>query len=293
MARLKRDLFGARSRASLNAVIHRPARLVGRDVVAPRHANGLQTFTGLLMSKMDEAAGSAARGATGLGRFVTVRASEMRFPTEVKTGDRVSLYAKVSHLGSTSLTVDVEAKRKVPGPHQAEESITHGTFVFVAMDRWGSPRPLSGGIVPWAVNRIKKLGKKIRRRLTKTKPTAERNEDHHTKTIPIMIEARHKDKNAAGQIFGGWLMSQMDKAATDHALDRSTQNWRTEAVESMQFVSPVEVGQAVSVFTDIVHRDTETMKVEVAAYRAPREEPDQLAKVTSALFTLARRKSAQ
>jgi acyl-CoA thioesterase YciA len=156
------------------------------------------------------------------------------------------------------------------------------------MDRWAHPRPLKGGIIPWAGNRLKKLGKKLRAVLTRTTPKAIAPSlpPPESKTLPVLIEARHKDKNAAGQIFGGWLMSQMDKAATDHALDTTFDRWRTKRVESMEFVSPVQVGQAVSVQTEIVHRDAEMVKVEVAAYRAPREEPNQLTKVTSALFTL-------
>ena len=97
-------------------------------------------FGGWLMSQMDIAGGIAA-AARAKGRVVTVAVEGMEFHQPVYVGDLVSCYADVVATGTTSITVKVEtlARRRAGGD---TVKVTEGTFVFVALDSDGRPRPV-------------------------------------------------------------------------------------------------------------------------------------------------------
>jgi acyl-CoA thioesterase YciA len=97
-------------------------------------------FGGWLMSQMDIAGGIAA-AARAKGRAVTVAVEGMEFHQPVYVGDLVSCYADVVATGTTSITVKVEtlARRRAGGD---TVKVTEGTFVFVAIDADGRPRPV-------------------------------------------------------------------------------------------------------------------------------------------------------
>ena len=59
------------------------------------------------------------------------------------------------------------------------------------------------------------------------------------------------DTNPAGDIFGGWLMWQMDLAAGLAATRRARGRCATVAVEAITFLSPVQVGDEVSLYADV------------------------------------------
>ena len=92
------------------------------------------------------------------------------------------------------------------------------------------------------------------------------------------------DANAYGDVFGGWLMSLMDSAAglvaARHARGRAV----TIAMDGMQFYAPVKVGDEVSVYADLTHVGTSSMKIDVEAWRRHRH-ADRHVKVTEAQFT--------
>ena len=96
-------------------------------------------FGGWVLSQMDIAGGTlAARVAKG--RVATVAITAMTFVQPIKVGDLVSIYGEVSKIGRTSITIALETvvqRRLDPTPIQ----VTHGTFVFVAIDDDGKPRP--------------------------------------------------------------------------------------------------------------------------------------------------------
>lgn len=92
------------------------------------------------------------------------------------------------------------------------------------------------------------------------------------------------DTNPNGDIFGGWLMSLMDLAAGNRAARRSRGRAATVAVEAMSFLSPVAVGDEVSLFTQIIHVGRTSMRIEVEAWRRARASED-TTKVTEAVFT--------
>ncbi len=100
----------------------------------------------------------------------------------------------------------------------------------------------------------------------------------------IRVTAMPADANPYGDIFGGWLMSQMDLAAGSIASRHSSGRAVTIAVEGMQFHSPVSVGDEVSVFADLVRTGRTSMTIDVEAWRRHRHE-EAMHKVTEASFT--------
>ena len=93
-----------------------------------------------------------------------------------------------------------------------------------------------------------------------------------------------KDANPSGDIFGGWLLAQMDIAAGTVAFTRARGRVATVAVDAMAFHHPVLVGDIVSVYAEVVRvgRTSITMHVEVWAKRARTHEE---IKVTEGRFS--------
>ncbi|RNF36049.1 acyl-CoA thioesterase [Paracoccus methylarcula] len=102
----------------------------------------------------------------------------------------------------------------------------------------------------------------------------------------IRTIAMPADTNPAGDIFGGWLMSQMDLAAGTVAALTAQGRSATIAVEGMKFLRPVKVGDEVSLFADLVRVGRSSMHIHVEAWRRERErDRNQSEKVTEATFT--------
>ncbi len=94
--------------------------------------------------------------------------------------------------------------------------------------------------------------------------------------------------NSAGDIFGGWIMSQVDMAGTIPAMRRAHGRVVTVAVNSFVFKQPVFVGDLVSFYADItkVGRTSITVDVAVYAQRGVREGGKEICiKVTEAVLT--------
>lgn len=92
------------------------------------------------------------------------------------------------------------------------------------------------------------------------------------------------DTNPAGDIFGGWLMAQMDLAAGNAAARRARGRCATVAVDGMVFHRPVSVGDEVSLYAQIIHIGRTSMKIHVDAWRRSRFDEERF-KVTEATFT--------
>lgn len=67
----------------------------------------------------------------------------------------------------------------------------------------------------------------------------------------VRTRAMPADTNPAGDIFGGWLLSQMDMAGEISASQKSRSRVVTVAVNAMTFKKPVHVGDVVSCYTHI------------------------------------------
>ena len=100
----------------------------------------------------------------------------------------------------------------------------------------------------------------------------------------IRVTAMPADANAYGDIFGGWLMSLMDSGAGLIAARRSKGRAVTVAMDGMQFLEPVAVGDEVSVYGAITKVGRSSMTIAVEAWRRHRVEEVEV-KVTEATFT--------
>jgi acyl-CoA thioesterase YciA len=92
------------------------------------------------------------------------------------------------------------------------------------------------------------------------------------------------DTNPAGDIFGGWLLSQMDLAAGTTAHHRARGRVVTVAIEAMTFHKPVHVGDEVSCYTQIQRVGRTSMAIRVETWRRPSHGGAQI-KVTEGVFT--------
>jgi acyl-CoA thioesterase YciA len=106
----------------------------------------------------------------------------------------------------------------------------------------------------------------------------DRNPELRVMTMPA-------DLNANGDIFGGWVMAQVDVAGAIPAMRRSRGKVATVAVNSFLFKQPISVGDVVSFYADIVKvgRTSITVNVEVYAERHPAN--PLVVKVTEATLT--------
>ncbi|GAN81756.1 acyl-CoA thioesterase [Acidocella aminolytica] len=103
-------------------------------------------------------------------------------------------------------------------------------------------------------------------------------------TMPmIRAIAMPADANANGDIFGGWLMSQMDLAAGNLAQRAAHGRCVTVSVEAMSFIRPVKVGDEVSVYCELLSTGRTSMNISVEAWRRERAEQND-ERVTKAVF---------
>ncbi|QEE43959.1 acyl-CoA thioesterase [Rhizobium sp. WL3] len=93
--------------------------------------------------------------------------------------------------------------------------------------------------------------------------------DTPTGELTLRTLAMPADANAAGDIFGGWVMAQMDLACGIRAAERARGRVVTAAVQEMAFAMPVKIGDTLCVYTEIarVGRTSMTLKVETWAQR--------------------------
>ena len=100
----------------------------------------------------------------------------------------------------------------------------------------------------------------------------------------IRTIAMPSDTNPEGDIFGGWLVSQMDLAGATVAFGISRGRCATVAIDGMVFLNPVSVGDEVSLFARVVRLGRTSVRVSVEAWRRRRDSGEG-AKVTEGVFT--------
>jgi acyl-CoA thioesterase YciA len=84
--------------------------------------------------------------------------------------------------------------------------------------------------------------------------------------LTLQTIAMPADTNASGDIFGGWLMAQMDIAASVPARERARSRVVTVAVDGMVFHKPVRVGDVVSIHAELIGEGTTSVTVGVEAW---------------------------
>ena len=102
-------------------------------------------------------------------------------------------------------------------------------------------------------------------------------------SLTIRTLAMPADTNPAGDIFGGWVMSQMDIAGAIAAVERAKGRVGTVAVEAMTFIAPVKVGDILCVYTTIERVGNTSITVAIEAW-ARRNRLDERQKVTDGKF---------
>ncbi len=101
--------------------------------------------------------------------------------------------------------------------------------------------------------------------------------------ISLRVMAMPKDANAEGNIFGGWVLSQMDMAGALHAYSHTNSRLATVAVEGMKFHKPVNVGDEVTCYTRISRIGRTSISILIETWvRSPRNTVPQ--HVTSGTF---------
>ncbi|ASY69181.1 acyl-CoA hydrolase [Sinorhizobium fredii USDA 205] len=103
--------------------------------------------------------------------------------------------------------------------------------------------------------------------------------------LTLRTLAMPRDANAAGDIFGGWVMAQMDLSCGIRAAERARGRVVTAAVKEMAFALPVKIGDTLCIYTDIVTVGRTSMTLKVEAW-AQRYLSHVMEKVTDAIFVM-------
>ncbi len=87
--------------------------------------------------------------------------------------------------------------------------------------------------------------------------------------LTYRVVAMPADTNAAGDIFGGWLMSQIDIAGSVLAVREAGGRVATVAVRELRFLAPIKVGDLVSCYSQVIDigRTSVTVHIEAEASR--------------------------
>ena len=101
----------------------------------------------------------------------------------------------------------------------------------------------------------------------------------------IRVVAMPSDANYTGDMFGGWLMGQVDIAGSIPALHRAKGRVATVAVNSFVFKQPIFIGDVVSFYTEIVKVGTTSITVNVEVYAQRDPAKPTCARVTEATLT--------
>ena len=106
-------------------------------------------------------------------------------------------------------------------------------------------------------------------------------------TQPVgRIIAMPADTNPEGDIFGGWLLAQMDLAGATPAFERAGGRCATVALDGMVFHQPVSVGDEVSIYAEVVGTGRTSIRVHVEAWKRARGQSEALSvRVTEGVFT--------
>ena len=103
--------------------------------------------------------------------------------------------------------------------------------------------------------------------------------------LTIRTMAMPADTNAAGDIFGGWVMAMVDVAGSVPAHRIAMGRIATVAVNSFVFRQPISVGDLVSFYATVTKVGTTSITVDVEVYAERNPEQPEVVKVTEATLT--------
>lgn len=102
--------------------------------------------------------------------------------------------------------------------------------------------------------------------------------------LTLRTLAMPRDANTNGDIFGGWVLSQMDMAAGIVAGARAHGRVATVAIDAMKFIRPEKVGDVLCIYVQLVRVGRTSMAMQIEAW-VLRDRQEAREKVTEALFT--------
>ena len=110
------------------------------------NANG-DIFGGWVMAQVD-LAGSVLPVRVVGGRIATVAVKEFIFKQPVRVGDLLSFYARITRIGRTSISVEVECFAERAFSHGQFVKVTEATVTYVAINEQGQPTPIKTDVTP-------------------------------------------------------------------------------------------------------------------------------------------------
>ncbi len=110
------------------------------------------------------------------------------------------------------------------------------------------------------------------------------NHEHACGDLVIRTVAMSAYTNFNGDIFGGWVMSQMDMGAGIVATRVSKKRVTTVAVDKIVFLNPVKVGDLVSCYGELIKIGNTSMTIKIEVWIL-RKLTEQETKVTEGIFT--------
>jgi acyl-CoA thioesterase YciA len=197
---------------------------------------------------------------------VTRAIKAMSFDSPVKVGDFVQIFTEVVNQGRSSLTVKVESWTESRDTHEYKK-VTEGMFTFVAINKDHKPVDIATG--------QEITGRPQRTALSDPLPQG---------TLLRTVVPGEKKRNINGDVFGGWLLAEMDEVATQVAGPYTGREVATRGLEDMAFHKPVFYEDEVSFYGDVVKTGNTSVTIKVEAW-AKRKDSGQNEKVTEGLFT--------
>ncbi|WBF65885.1 MAG: acyl-CoA thioesterase [Candidatus Kinetoplastibacterium crithidii] len=105
------------------------------------------------------------------------------------------------------------------------------------------------------------------------------------KELILKIMPMPADANVNGDVFGGWIMSQIDLAASVPATQAASGRVSTVAINSMQFISAIKIGDLVNIFARVIKTGRTSVTVSVTVYTEKRPFQNNLIKSAEAVLT--------
>ena len=103
-------------------------------------------------------------------------------------------------------------------------------------------------------------------------------------TLSLQTIAMPADTNWSGDVFGGWIVSQMDLAGAIHAERFSKGRCATISINQMTFLVPVKVGDVISCYTKLLKVGNTSIQIQIEVWDS-HDESRQPKQVTVGIFT--------
>lgn len=103
--------------------------------------------------------------------------------------------------------------------------------------------------------------------------------------LTLQTVAMPADTNANGDIFGGWVVSNMDMACGIAARHRAKSRAVTRAIDKLEFIAPVNIGDTVCCYAELLKTGRTSMQFRIEVWTLPMDQYDTSIKAAEGLFT--------